>query len=293
MQTPPGPKNPDLRLDQVLKIFTTVPPKFIDDFYALYDRNNVFKKDCTIDLNILATWLEVEKFQLIKTLTNSYTLKVDYIVVDKNVKTTTKKSKYGGNNFKNVMITPDCMKRLCMRSRAAKAETVRTYFIKIEEFISTYKTEIVDGLMRNIHEDARRNRAEHRKDGPGNVYVLRAADDPREFLDKVELNKLGQTKMSMDDRLRVYNTGRAKDAEMLTVYKVPFRKEVETCVKKLIRKKRYIKRREIYEVDNEIITKLIEGCNEMSMKLQYVTRKSKLTGPYYIIFTSELDDLSK
>ena len=188
------------------------------------------------------------------------------------------------------MITPDCMKRLCMRSRTLKAETVRTYFIKIEEFIATYKTEIVDGLMRNIHEDARRNRAEKRKDGPGIVYVIRAADDPRDFLNNVELNKIGQTSMSMDDRLRVYNTGRAKDAEMLTVYKVPFRKEVEMCVKKLMYKKRYIKRREIYEVDNEIITKLIERCNEMSMKLHYVTRKSKLTGPYYIIFTSDVDD---
>ena len=55
----------------------------------------------------------------------------------------------------------------------------------------------------------------------------------------------------------------------------------------IMHKKRYIKRREIYEVDNEIITKLIEGCDKMSMKLHYVTRKSKLTGPYYMICTSD------
>lgn len=189
------------------------------------------------------------------------------------------------------MLTDDCIKRLCMRSHSNKAETVRTYFIEIETFLVRYNDDIVDGLMRNIHEDMRRNIAEKRKDGPGKVYVIRAADNPTEFLksvNKVELNKIGQTGQSMDERLRVYNTGRAKDAEVLSVYRAPYRKEVEMCVKKLMHKKQHIKGREIYEVDNEIITKLIAGCDRMSMKLHYVTRKSKMTGPFYLIFTTDV-----
>ena len=189
------------------------------------------------------------------------------------------------------MLTADCMKRLCMRSRSDKAETVRTYFIEIETFLVSYNDQIVDGLMRDIHEDVRRNIAEKRKDGPGKVYVIRAADNPTVFLKNVvptELNKVGQTAQTMDDRLKVYNTGRATDAEVLSVYKVPFRKEVEMCVKKLMHKRRFVKGREIYEVDNEIITKLIAGCDQMSMKLHYVKQKSKMTGPLYIIFTSDV-----
>lgn len=278
---------PNLRVDQVLKLFTTVPPKFIDDFYALYDRKRRSTTDFIINLDALSTWLEVNKTKLTETLRKSYTLNVDYTVASARVVRT---SKYGGNNYKKIMLTSDCMKRLCMRSRSDKAETVRTYFIKIEHFLSQYNDEIVDGLMREIHEDARRNIAEKRKDGPGIVYVLRAAENPTPFLDYIDaadLNKLGETGQTMAQRLRTYNTGRAKDAEVLTVYKAPYRKEVEMCVKKLMHKKRFIKRREIYEVDNEIITKLIEGCDRMSMKLHYVTRKSKLTGPYYIIFTSD------
>ena len=94
----------------------------------------------------------------------------------------------------------------------------------------------------------------------------------------------------MKDRLHSYNTGRAKDAEVLYVYKAPYRKEVERCVKKLMAKQRYKPRREIYQVDSEIIAKLISGCAQMSMKLHYAKRMSRMTGNYYMIFTSDLDE---
>ena len=61
------------------------------------------------------------------------------------------------------------------------------------------------------------------------------------------------------------------------------------CVKKLMKEKRYKKRREVYHVDYAIISKLITGCAQMSMKLHYTARKSSMDGEYYIIFTSDAD----
>jgi phage anti-repressor protein len=48
------------------------------------------------------------------------------------------------------MITPDCMKRMCMLSASAKSEEVRTYFIKIEKLVDKYKQVIIDDLNKKI-----------------------------------------------------------------------------------------------------------------------------------------------
>jgi phage anti-repressor protein len=42
------------------------------------------------------------------------------------------------------MLTPDCMKRLCMVSKTKKAEEVRSYFIELEKHINQYKDVIIE-----------------------------------------------------------------------------------------------------------------------------------------------------
>lgn len=269
-QIPP----PKLSVSDVLKIFTTVPRKFIDDFFSLYDEDDLMKSEYVIDAAKLAIWLKIPKFTLLKTLHESYTKGSDY--------SEESKPKPSSHNHKKVMITPDCMKRLCMRSRSTRAESVRSYFIEIENFLFQYNNQIVEGIMHNIQDLAIKERRTKTNDGPGFMYIIRAS----EVLDN--LFKLGQTQKTVLERIRAYNVGRAKDVEPLFTYYTPYRLEVERCVKRLLKGKRYIKGREIYEVDNEIIGKLIQGCGQLSMKLHSATRKSKLTGRYFIIFTSDI-----
>jgi len=273
-------KPPNLTVAQVIKLFTSVPHEFVDDFFSMYDRDDIMNDGYSIDLEQLSKWLNTKKYCLMQTLKESYKKDIDYVVRKSN-------KPNSSNRHQLVLLTSDTMKRLCMRSKSEKAETVRTYFIEIEEFLSHYNEEIVDGLMRNINEDARRNIAEKRKDGPGSVYILRASKEMK------DVNKIGQTGMDMAKRLRSYNTGRAEDVEVLQVFKVQYRKEVEMCVKKLMKEKRYKKRREVYHVDYAIISKLITGCAQMSMKLHYTARKSSMDGEYYIIFTSEAEKISE
>jgi len=53
--------------------------------------------------------------------------------------------------------------------------------------------------------------------------------------------------------------------------------------------KQYKKRREIYEVDHEIIQKVIAGCMKLSIKLHHKSRKDNpADGQYYMIFTSDI-----
>lgn len=163
------------------------------------------------------------------------------------------------------MLTADAMKRICMRSASNNAETVRSYFIEIEDFVIHYNEQIVDGLMRDIQNLAMKERHNNKGDCHGYVYILRAA---------ANVNKVGETMLELLKRLSTYNTGRIKDVELLYSYRTTHRKEVEKCVKALMKEKRYRKRRELYEVDWEIISKFIKGCARLSLKLDQNTKVS-------------------
>ena len=116
--------------------------QFVNEVFECYDEKTL-PTDFVIDLEVLSKWLDVRKDSLVETLNLRYKLDVDYIK---------QKCHHKSNRHVQILITPNCMKRLCMRSRSAKAEAVRTYFIKMFH----YNEQIVDGAMR---EDANGGKA--------------------------------------------------------------------------------------------------------------------------------------
>ena len=80
----------------------------------------------------------------------------------------------GAPNRKVVLFTPDCFKRLCVRSRGKKAEDVRTYFIQLEGLVMRYK-----GMRAEIGR-LERNQAAGRSGRPGRVLVGERATWTRE-----------------------------------------------------------------------------------------------------------------
>jgi hypothetical protein len=44
------------------------------------------------------------------------------------------------------MLTPDCFKRICMRSRSSRAEDVRTYFIELESLLVRCRSTLLKGM---------------------------------------------------------------------------------------------------------------------------------------------------
>lgn len=124
---------PKLSKVELLKIFTQIPSDFIDDFFDIFSRNK--DTSFTINLDIVAKWLHARKDELFATLKRSYVENVDYTVRNA-------RSQKGGNRYKLVMLSINCFKRLCMRSRSKKAEDVRTYFIELDDFISHYSDQI-------------------------------------------------------------------------------------------------------------------------------------------------------
>lgn len=265
-----------LTKQELLKVFTTIPNAFIDDFYVvLYQKPN---NEFPISLDTAAKWLECNRNELKRTLTNSYEQDFDYIIH----KAQRASKINGGQNKLDVFMTVDCFKRICMRTRSPKGETVRTYFIELDNFISTYAAEFSQAIKDKIMDATGKIENSTRKtEGPGWLYAFQTAEDP-------DFVKIGETKRELQERLDEYNTGRKHDVVPIVQLYVPRRKDVEACLKTLLEEKQYKHHREVYEADMDIIKKLIKGCNRLSMTIHMRNKARPMKGSkYYLVFVSE------
>lgn len=180
------------------------------------------------------------------------------------------------NNHKTVLITPDCFKRLCMLTRSSKGETVRTYFIEIDNTFIKYRQQTIEGIKM----DMKRTRYEP---NTGYIYVILV----REIIHKIGYSK------DMNKRMSTYRTGRGRDMDVVYLYQTDKLKEVEGCLKSWLRGTKYQHNTELYEVDLDIIKKLINECGSIGTKLHLkkpVKDKDQEGGKYFVAFKKGVDD---
>jgi phage anti-repressor protein len=261
-----------LYLPDFLKKYSTIPNKFIDDFFTLYDYKTN-DNDLIINFDNLCKWLNCRKDVLKKTLETSYIKNVDYSI--KIIKLQSK-----GRPSEKIIITPDCMKRICMRSSTSKAEEVRTYFIKIEKLIDKYKQVIIDDLNKklNILENNQKPKVNIKK---GVIYIVKTQKTVDDFF------KVGRSKKFLS-RLMSHNSIEADDIEILMLYETDNIIQVETCVKTALKTKQYRKRKEIYQVDLDTIKETIEKCDEIICR---VKNKKKVKNKVSIIDNKKIKNL--
>lgn len=257
---------------QYIKKITNVPNTFIDDLFAFYDEDTL-QTDFVVNLAKVAKWLEVRKGTLHKTLQASYKKNIDYIV--KQIPNPEKKDPRS-NHYKHILITPDCFKRLCMLTRSKNGETVRTYFIEIENTFIKYRQQTLEGIKLDM-------KRKKYKPNTGYIYVVLVRDN---------LHKIGYSQ-DMNKRMSTYRTGRGRDMDVVYLYQTEDLKEVEGCMKSWLRGTRYQNNGEIYEVDIDTLKKLINECGNIGAKLHLKNkmRDSDLKdgGAYYVVFKKSND----
>ena len=246
-------------LPEYLKKYSTISSSFIDDFYALYNYNTN-DDDFVINLEILAKWLKAEKKHLKETLTNSYIKNIDYKVTKKDINT-------GGRKSELILLTPDCMKRLCMSSRTKKAEEVRTYFIEIEKHIDKYKNYIIDGLSVKVGNLETQIKPIYNPK-KGVIYVLDSNADV------ADVYKLGKSK-EFKNRLKVHQSSQSEKIKVKLIYESNDIDSVETCLKGVLKSSEYKKNKEFYQIKLDDLKKLIKGCDDLRLKAKYSTTRSK------------------
>lgn len=263
----------NLDLKSFLKQHSFIPNSFIDSFLSMYNPETT-QSDFAIDLDKAAMWLNVTKFKLIYTLKSSYKDGIDYTIE----RVRKKGCKYGGNNYKLVKITPDCFKRLCMRSPAKRAEEVRTYFIELESLLVRYRTTLIKGINEEIVQMERVLKPKDMKDSSGYVYVIKASPE------RDSVYKIGRTK-DLNQRLITYATGTIDGVELVFKFKTESHKRTEACVKALLKENQYRKYKEVYQADLDMIKHVIKKCDEMSNYTRLYSSKKPLEmkGGYYIV----------
>jgi phage anti-repressor protein len=235
-------------MENFLKQFSTIPHEFITDFFIIA-KEEYYDNEIIIDFDTVSKWLKVNKSDIKKNLIKHFEENFDYTIEKIN-----KKHNTGANIYYKILITPNCLKELCMISQTAKAKEVRKYFIEMEKLIKRYFETIKEEVYKKVGILEKNQKPKVNIDS-GIIYILKALNSD------TTLYKLGKT-TNLKNRLKTYNSGNANDIEPLFILPVKDIDSVESCIKKGCKKFQYRKYKEVYEIDIEVLKEVMEECNE-------------------------------
>lgn len=235
-----------------LKKYSNLNNDFIDDFYNIYNYNEYNSVDFIINLHIVSKWLDTRKEKLKETLINSYNKNIDYII------TKEKDGKISKSNKEIILLTPDCFKRLCLLSRTKKAELVRTYYLELEKLLFNYQQSIIKDLQYtvNILENNQKEIINNKK---ATIYIIQSLKD----IDGIY--RFGKT-IDFKKRLQNYNSSNSDKMKVIYIYETKFADIIESCVLLQIKKYRYKKRKDFYQINLNILKNIISDCNNLTLK---------------------------
>lgn len=269
-----------MKITEFLKKYSLIENEFIDDFYTFYnDGKNEY--DFTINLELVAKWLNTRKDHLKKLLKSNFTNGIDFTESKVNGLKGT-----GTNNRIDILLTYNCSKLLCMISKSTKANIIRNFYIELEKLIITYKDNIVNDLNRQLGVNNTNAQIIENNNKEGLLYILKVDD---------ETDKIGST-YELKKRMESYNVGRINQLPIVYVYKCKNIEQVENCVKKNLEEYRFKKHKnnELFKVDDEFIKDTITYCNKRTLKIKENVKllNSKTSANWLIIIDTSSSDIS-
>ena len=122
-------------LDEFLVRYGGVTREIATQFSVMYSPSTS-QQDPVIDLDMYVHLMVTQPRPNVLQLLRLSSLEgIDYVMREM---PKAGRRRHGGHLKKRVLLTPDCFKRLCMRSRTAAAETVRSYFLHMETLTRRY-----------------------------------------------------------------------------------------------------------------------------------------------------------
>ena len=156
-------------MEQFLRQFSTLPTKFIEDFFFIA-KEDYDDTQRVINFDLVCIWLNTSKHKLKEVLLKNFEENYDY-TLEKKQKVQINST--GRTTYHEIFITPNCFKELCMISLTAKAKEVRKYFIEMEKLIKRYHLTIKDSMYKEIGLLKYNQKPKTHVKG-GVVYILRA-----------------------------------------------------------------------------------------------------------------------
>lgn len=279
------------KLESFLISNSNISKKFITDFFGfqkkiLYEEYKPFK----IDLNDIAYWLDTRKSDLKSLLIQYYSKNLDFIIIEQNSLPRDKSRQNigsGGHNKKLVLLTSDCFKMLCMRSKTKKAEKVREYYIKIEKLIDEYKDIIIEENNRKIR--ILENDLKKEKQPGGDIcYIFEEVDELN-----VKYYRLGQTE-NLNKRMASHNSSSVHKKVIAFKIKTTNILHYEACLRGSMYNFRYKNNKDYYKIPLDKIEYAIKNCGEVVKKLKnnmdgggkkYIIDNKKINAELKIMFS--------
>lgn len=149
-------------------------------------------------------------------------------------------------------------------SATSKGEEVRKYYEKIEQLLNKYKDYVIDGLNKRI-DVLEYNQKPKPNVVKGVIYCIRSNMDPDNVF------KIGKSK-NFKKRLLSHNSSQADNIEIVLVLETDYMDEVESCMKAILKDKQYRKRKEIYQVDLDVLKEVLHGCDDLVTKAKRIKK---------------------
>jgi len=242
---------------------SNIKKSFINDFFEII-REDYFElsEEFLISSNKLQIWLSISsRKDFHDTIKRSYKNNIDYIITKPNNKG------IGKNNEKIYMLTPDCAKMILQSTKSKKGNEVRHYFIEIEKMLYKYKDLIIKNLTKELNL-VKNNQKPKIDNKIKKIYIFKALNT------ELTLYKIGRSK-NLKNRLKSHNSPLANDLELIFEYETNNLKQVETCIKALMKNAQYRKYKEVFQIDLDIIKKFIKECdNNINLVKEHIKNQN-------------------
>ncbi len=257
-------------LDEFLVRFGGVTREIAAQFSVMYSPSTS-QVDPVIDLDLYVSLMVTQpRPNVLQLLRLSYAEGVDYVIreIPK-----TGRRRHGGHLKKRVLLTPDCFKRLCMRSRTETAETVRTYFLNMEMLTRRYFGALAAKSQTNVGVLLGNQRPRGASD-PESAAPVSAEDGLEQLMGDIyifevqgrvaNLFRVGST-YSFKRRMREHGSSHADSIESrATRIRVCDARTVEQCFNVFMRNKKYRGGKEVYQADYETLKSTVMSCGRIS-----------------------------
>jgi len=256
---------------------------FIKDFFGI-QKNKVYEKykPFTIDLDDIAYWLDAKKGNLKDTLIKNYLNNIDYIIESydddggnflllPNQKqkihgNASNKNDQGGHNKELILLTSECFKMLCMRSKTKKANKVRQYYIDLEKLIDQYKDLIINQQTKKI-EILENDLKKEVLPKDGYCYIYLEKDELG-----IEYYRLGQ---SGNLQKRFHNHNSSSAHKKIIAFKIKTNNIIhfESCLRGVMFDYRYKNDKDYYKLPIDKIKDAIKKCKNIVKEFKNDTNK--------------------
>lgn len=283
-----------LNLEAFLIENSKISKKFITDFFGfqkktLYNKHEPF----TIDLEDIAFWLETRKSDIKELLIKYYLKNVDYIIIKNLMRFVPERyTKHGGHNKNLVLLTPDCFKMLCMRSKTKKADKIREYYLELEKLIDKYKDIIINEKNKKIELLEKDLKKDNYPIG-NYSYIIQETDELNEIYFRI-----GQSG-NLKNRMANHNSSSIHKKLISFKIKTDNKLQFESCLRSTMFNFRYIKNKDYYKIPSNKVEEAIQICKNVVKNFKN-NNKELLGGKNnsnpdsdYIIDTKKIDSKIK